>query len=116
MPLCVAAMNIRYPGDQVSKSPCANTPGMPNLVISETLFQPIICHSSVRIGSSQALYGPSQIVQYLRLPAYVRVEYVARQIQREANGVTIVVVPDIMAPVNQWRIILVRMGQVPVVN
>src|ERR1041384_590192 len=31
------------------------THGIPNLVISETLFQPINCHSSVRIGSSHAL-------------------------------------------------------------
>src|SRR6266545_7224373 len=62
MPLCVAAMNIRYPGDHVSKLPCAKTPGMPNFVISETLFQPIICHSSARIGSIHALYGPSPIV------------------------------------------------------
>src|SRR5216684_4485524 len=62
MPLCVAAMNIKYPGDHVSNVPCVNTPGMPNLVISETFFHPIICHSSVRIGSSQALYGPSPTV------------------------------------------------------
>ena len=55
MPLCVAAMNIRYPGDQVSKVPCVKTPGMPNLVISLTLFQPINCHSSVNMGSSHAL-------------------------------------------------------------
>ena len=36
--------------------------GIPNFVISETLFQPIICHSSARIGSIQALYGPSPTV------------------------------------------------------
>src|SRR4029078_602153 len=61
-PLCVAARNIRYPGDHVSNVPCAKTPGIPNFVISETLFQPIICHSSVRMGSSHALYGPSPMV------------------------------------------------------
>src|SRR4029077_10359634 len=55
-------MNIRYPGDQVSKLPWVNTPGIPNFVISETLFQPIICHSSARIGSIHALYGPSPTV------------------------------------------------------
>jgi len=62
MPLWVAAMNMRYPGVQVSKVPWVKTPGIPILVISETLCQPIICHSSVRIGSSQALYGPSPTV------------------------------------------------------
>src|ERR671919_681287 len=62
MPLCVAAMNIRYPGVHVSNVPCVKTPGIPNLVISDTLCQPIICHSSVRIGSSHALYGPSPTV------------------------------------------------------
>ena len=55
MPLCSAAKNIRYPGDQVSIVPHANTPGMPIRVISLTLFQPMRCHSLVRIGSSQAL-------------------------------------------------------------
>jgi len=32
-----------------------NTPGMPNFVISETLFQPIICHSSAEDRIDQAL-------------------------------------------------------------
>src|SRR5512139_1230413 len=35
---------------------------MPNLVISDMLFQPSNCHSSVRIGSTHALYGPSPTV------------------------------------------------------
>ena len=33
----------------------AGTPGMPSFVISETLFQPIICHSFVSSGSIHAL-------------------------------------------------------------
>src|SRR5215469_15825885 len=36
--------------------------GMPNSVMSATLRQPIISHSSVRIGSIQALNGPSPAV------------------------------------------------------
>src|SRR5579859_7781855 len=62
MPLCNAAKNIKYPGDQVSNSPCVNTPGIPNFVMSCTLRQPIISHSSVRIGSTHALNGPSPAV------------------------------------------------------
>ncbi len=62
MPLCSAARNIKYPGDQVSKSPCVKTPGIPNFVMSATFRDAIMFHSSARIGSIHALYGPSPTV------------------------------------------------------
>jgi len=55
VPLCIAAMNIRYPGVQVSKVPCAKAPGIPNRVSSDMLFQPSSCHSSASRGSTHAL-------------------------------------------------------------
>ncbi|MCG3160993.1 MAG: hypothetical protein JMDDDDMK_02089 [Acidobacteria bacterium] len=57
-----------------------------------------------------------QVVQHLRPPIRECVEHVSRQLQRHRHRIAVVVVRDIMAPVNQPRPVLVRIGQMPFVN
>ena len=51
-------------------------------------------------------HGFVQVVQHLRLPADERVEDVARELQRQPHGVAIVIVRDVVAPVDQRRPLL----------
>ena len=57
-----------------------------------------------------------QVVQYLRVPAQIGVEHVARQVQAQAHRVAVVVVGDVVTPVHQRRRNLARIGAVPVVQ
>ena len=57
-----------------------------------------------------------QIVQHLRVPVHVGVHHVFRKLQRHAHGVAVVVVRHVLAPINQRRIKILRMRQMPFVN
>jgi hypothetical protein len=59
----------------------------------------------VRIGSTQALYGPSPTV-----------EEIARQVQGQSHRVAVVVVRDVVAPVQQRRRRFAGIRTVPVVD
>ena len=65
----------------------------------------------VKIG-----HGFVQIVKHLRVPADVSVQHVLRELQRDAHGIAIIVVGHVLAPVNQRRIEIFGMGQVPFVD
>ena len=57
-----------------------------------------------------------QIVQHLRTPIQVSVEHVPGQIECHGHGIAVVIVSDVMAPVNKARPILARMRFVPFVH
>ena len=57
-----------------------------------------------------------QVVQHLRMPADVGVEDVASQVEGHAHGVAVVVMRDVMAPVEQMRPILAGVRLVPAVD
>src|ERR1700730_17970468 len=55
-------------------------------------------------------------MKHLRLPCDVSVEHIAGQLQRQADRVAIVVVSDVMSPIDQRRPILVWMSEMPVID
>ena len=55
-------------------------------------------------------------MKHLRLPGCEYVKHVAGEFQRQPDGITIVVMGHVMAPVDQRRPVFLRMGEVPVVN
>ena len=57
-----------------------------------------------------------QVVQHLRMPADEGVGHVAGEVQRHPHRVAVVVVRHVVAPVQQPRIMLPRVRQVPVVQ
>ena len=57
-----------------------------------------------------------QVVQHLGVPAEIGVEHVARQVQRQAHRVAVVVVGDVVTPVQQRRRRLAGIGAMPVVQ
>src|SRR6185503_19236062 len=57
-----------------------------------------------------------QIVENLRVPIEIRVQYVAREIKRHSHHITVVVMRDIMPPVEEVRVLLFRVGLVPAIN
>src|SRR5665213_1174323 len=57
-----------------------------------------------------------QIVKYHGAPADIRVQHVAREIKRQCHRITIVVVRDVVAPVEYVRSCLIGMRHVPVVH
>ena len=57
-----------------------------------------------------------QVVQHLRLPFGIRVQHVARQVQRQRHGIAVVVVGHVLAPVDERRPVLVGVGEVPAVD
>src|SRR6185437_13092445 len=61
-------------------------------------------------------HGFVQVVQHLRVPRHKRVEHVAAQVEGHAHSVAIVVVRNVVAPVEQLRSVFVRMREVPVVD
>ena len=61
-------------------------------------------------------HGFVQVMQNLRVPVDVGVEHVARQVECHAHGVAIVVVGNVVAPVEQVRPLLVRVGLVPAID
>ena len=65
----------------------------------------------VKIGN-----GFVQIVQHLRFPIHVGVQHVFGELERDAHGVAIVVVRDVLAPINQRRIEILGMRQMPAID
>ena len=57
--------------------------------------------------------GLVEVVQHLRLPLDVRVEDVLRELQRQRHRVAIVIVADVMAPVDQATGRLAGMRHMP---
>ncbi len=57
-----------------------------------------------------------QIVQHLRLPIQIDVHDVARELERHAHRIAIVVVRDIVAPIHERRPIFIGMRKVPIVD
>ena len=55
-----------------------------------------------------------QVVQHLRLPVDVGVEDILRQLERHPHRVAVVVVRDVLAPVEEWRRGLARPLHAPV--
>src|SRR5262249_12474256 len=57
-----------------------------------------------------------EIVKYLRLPASESLQDILRQLQSEPHRVAVVVVSDVMPPVDERRPVFFRVREVPVVN
>ena len=57
-----------------------------------------------------------EVVKHLRVPVDIRVQYVARQREREPHRVAVVVVGNVLAPVEGAGPVLVRVGEVPAIH
>jgi len=57
-----------------------------------------------------------QVVQHLRMPLHVRVQHVLGELERGAHCIAVIVVRDVFAPVDQARVVLPGMREVPLVD
>ena len=55
-------------------------------------------------------------MKHLRFPAGESIEHIAREFQRQTDCVAVVVVSDVMSPIDKPRPVLSRMREMPVVN
>ena len=85
-------------------------------LVGEDRIQPRVVRPVADRVVVQVRHRLVQIVEHLRLPPDVGVQHVARQVQRQRHRVAVVVVGDVLAPVDVRRPVLARVRQMPAVD